>query len=244
MFTDSSTKFTRSENRKELLDAAPRGRLLRYDSRTGKLSTLLCGLHFPNGVQLLSDTELLVVESARFRILKVNLPKLSSVSTIESCAEYGSLWQLVNSTKGQIGTVSSAVSVFLDSAPGFLDNIRLNTYHREGNVGTSTNTVSLFVGVGTKSTQPFSLLWFAYQTKVLRDVVGKLVPMSLVEYLVPRYGLVIELDNTGQITRSFHSPSGRVAFISEAQRHPITGDMWLGSHSNPYIAILPSSSLD
>ena len=53
VFTDSSYKLTRSENRQELLDAAPRGRLLVFDQRRGRLSVVLCGMHFPNGVQIL-----------------------------------------------------------------------------------------------------------------------------------------------------------------------------------------------
>jgi sugar lactone lactonase YvrE len=68
-----------------VLDGAGRGRLLRWDPASGALETLLCGLHFPNGVQLLHQEpgpegegeSLLVVESSRFRILKVDLQALS-----------------------------------------------------------------------------------------------------------------------------------------------------------------------
>ena len=78
VFTDSSYKYTRSENRMELLDGAPRGRLFHYNLANKKLSVLLCGLHFANGVQQVPSGNrkksrfVLVAETTRFRILKVN----------------------------------------------------------------------------------------------------------------------------------------------------------------------------
>ena len=47
-----SYKHVRTQNREELLDAAPRGRLLRYDVKSKTMTVLLCGLHFANGVQV------------------------------------------------------------------------------------------------------------------------------------------------------------------------------------------------
>lgn len=64
-FSDTSYKHTRSENRQEILDGAPRGRLFSYNINTKELIVLLCGLHFPNGVQILNDREILLAESTR-----------------------------------------------------------------------------------------------------------------------------------------------------------------------------------
>lgn len=63
--------------------------------------------------------------------------------------------------------------------------------------------------------------------------------MKYVEKLIPKYGLIIVVDNEGNIIHSLHDPSGKIMYtISEAQRNPVTGDIWMGSHSNPYIGIL------
>lgn len=64
--------------------------------------------------------------------------------------------------------------------------------------------------------------------------------MRLVEHLVPSYGLVVEIDESGRALRSWQDPSGRaVSWISHAERNPRTGALWLGSHSNDFIGILP-----
>ena len=65
--------------------------------------------------------------------------------------------------------------------------------------------------------------------------------MRLVEHLVPAYGLVVEVDESGRPLRSWQDPGGRtVSWISHAERNPLTGALWLGSHSNDFIGILPA----
>jgi sugar lactone lactonase YvrE len=54
-FSDTSYKNTRSENRQEILDGSPRGRLFSFNIHRKELTVLACGLHFPNGVQILND---------------------------------------------------------------------------------------------------------------------------------------------------------------------------------------------
>lgn len=238
-FTDTSYKHHRSQNRQEILDGAPRGRLFSFDLRSRELTVLLCGLHFPNGVQALSTEEVLVVESTRFRILKMDLRKLDAERPVllTSCAENGSLKDYLDSNRR-----NGAISVFLDEVPGFMDNIRLDS-------GTSDTSFigrkRFFIGVGTKSSQPFALLWHAYQLTFLRNVVGKFLPMKYLEHLVPSYGLVIVVDEDGQVVESLHDSKGKeIKMVSEAQRHPITGDLLLGSHSNPFLGKLSSVILN
>jgi len=234
-FTDSSYKNTRSENRREVLDAAPRGRLFVFRSEKfqgdDKLRVLLCGLHFPNGVQLLSkgyfsrDKTVLVAEAARFRILNVDVSSSSGLyrnnDYLQSCSEDGSLHERL-SAKG------APVGVFIDQLPGFLDNIRKDSVY----------TDKYFVGIGAPSIQPFSLLHWAYQRIFIRQVVGKVVPMWLVEHLVPKYGIYVEFNRNGEIVSIPQDPTGRTCLISEVQRHPVTKQLWFGSHSNRYIGIL------
>jgi hypothetical protein len=67
--SDTSYKNTRSENRREILDGAPRGRLFSFNVNRKQLTVLACGLHFPNGVQMLNDREIILAESTRFRFV-------------------------------------------------------------------------------------------------------------------------------------------------------------------------------
>jgi hypothetical protein len=221
-FSDSSYKNTRSENRKEVLDGAPRGRLFSYNTREKKLTVLLCGLHFPNGVQLMSDGEILLVESTRFRVLKVNVKELGEKGEgrlLQSCSEEGSLYDyLAKDVPGKVP--GDLVSVFLDEVPGFMDNIRLDPKvvvsvpvpgsgsESESELGSESESRSglaieenhnakrnFFIGLGITSSRPFSVLWISYQSIILRDVIGKFLPMELVENLVPRYGLVLVVNS-------------------------------------------------
>jgi len=142
--------------------SAPRGRLFAFKSDKfhgdNMLRVVLCGLHFPNGVQLLSkgflakENTLLVAEAARFRILQVDVSSSSALyrsnEHLQSCSENGSLRHLLSAK-------AAAVGVFIDELPGFLDNIRVD----------NTNADRFFVGIGAPSVHPFSLLHWAYQVR-------------------------------------------------------------------------------
>ncbi|XP_059448297.1 protein STRICTOSIDINE SYNTHASE-LIKE 10-like [Corylus avellana] len=70
-FTDSSILFQRREWLHVILTGDTTGRLMKYDPRTNKVSVLLKGLAFPNGVALSDDRSFLVVaESGTFQILR------------------------------------------------------------------------------------------------------------------------------------------------------------------------------
>eukprot|EP01031_Cornospumella_fuschlensis_P031207 gene31207-37715_t len=231
-FTDSSYLHTRSENREEALDGAPRGRLFRYNLHSKQLHVMMCGLHFPNGVQHINfngKMTVLVGELARFRILQVDVehPDTLSGHYTESCVEDGSLHGAIEKHSFR----DTGVGVFADSVPGVVDNIRLHKDH-------------VYVGLGSKSAKPFSIIYLAYQSLWLRQVIGKLAPMKHVEKLLPKYGLVLVYDQVGQIVASYHDPAGKTtSFISQATVHPLTGDMWIGSHSEAFVAILPRKYL-
>jgi hypothetical protein len=276
-FTDSSYLHSRSHNREELLDGAPRGRLLEYDLRTRKLRTLVCGLHFPNGVQIYSQasyspdsddqteadisadatsTKLLVAELTRFRVLLIDTgaSEFSAAydgkareadervfSLLRNCGESGSLDKAVHFPQVP---ARPAIKIFLDSAPGCLDNIREDIYFASKQPAESPQK-RFIIGVGTTSVKPFPLLWHAFQYYFLRDLVGRFVSMQWVEKLVPKYGLALVLDEEGAIVTAWHDKTGRaVHLISEADRHPRTGDVWLGSHSVHHISIVKRADVD
>ncbi|CAM9414400.1 unnamed protein product [Chrysoparadoxa australica] len=64
--------------------------------------------------------------------------------------------------------------------------------------------------------------------------------MSLIEKAVPKYGLVLEFDTKGTVVKSYHDPTGRTPFVSEAHRSKSSGFLFLGSHSNAFLARVSS----
>ena len=69
LFTDSSKKFSRRDNRLECLECRGNGQLLHYNPTDGSVHVLVDGLHFPNGMCLSADgNSVLIVESTRVRI--------------------------------------------------------------------------------------------------------------------------------------------------------------------------------
>lgn len=265
LFTDSSYKHSRAKNRFEVVDGAPRGRLLQYSPHTNQVRTLLCGLHFPNGIQFLPakhgtsssgiwhhhhKDELLVVELARFRVLKVNITQLaieeSAHSFLTSCSGPSNrVTQYLLSPPKQPTTdpVSPALSVFVDSLQGVPDNIRLNRYRVRTKRSQGEIVQYVLIGSASKSARPFSFLWFLYQSTIARQVIAKIFPVKLWDLFIPKYGMVIAVDLEGKVLGTFQSPKGKIAWISEAQRHPMTGDLWIGSHASPYLAIVPSKHI-
>jgi len=212
--------------------------------RSRRLHVLLCGLHFPNGVQRLPSatpsSKLLVVESGRFRILLVDADRLLreqrladrnvAPPLLQNCGEHGSLKDALNSS-----TEDVPVSVFLGSLPGYPDNVRLTHSRRHGQI--------ILVGLAAKSSLPFSLLYTAYQSLWVRDVLGRVLPMKMVEKLIPRFGLVLASKLDKSIVSVLQDSSGSLAFVSEAQIHPSTGDLWLGTHHSPSCLSILSESL-
>ena len=163
---------------REILDGAPRGRLFQYSLGSGRLRLVLCGLHFPNGVQLLrkvdGGSEVLVAESSRFRVLKVNLSSNALLNAVhpQRCDEKGYLHDALSVHPSAAAYERFGVAVFYDSAPGIVDNIRLSI---SPSLSTSGQGRRFLLALGSKSTQPFSLLWLSYQTIFLRQLIGNVV---------------------------------------------------------------------
>ncbi|XP_011016502.1 PREDICTED: strictosidine synthase 1-like [Populus euphratica] len=73
-FTDNSIYFQRREYLLAIINADRTGRLMKYDPNSKKVTVLLKGLAFPNGVALSKDNSfILVAESFTMRILKFHL---------------------------------------------------------------------------------------------------------------------------------------------------------------------------
>lgn len=53
--------------------------------------------------------------------------------------------------------------------------------------------------------------------------------------LLPKYGLLLEVDKEGRIIKSFHDPTGEtVPSVSEAEEH--NGVLYLGSYYLPFLS--------
>eukprot|EP00611_Tribonema_gayanum_P020433 TRINITY_DN372_c1_g1_i1.p1 TRINITY_DN372_c1_g1~~TRINITY_DN372_c1_g1_i1.p1 ORF type:complete len:497 (-),score=188.54 TRINITY_DN372_c1_g1_i1:636-2126(-) len=264
LITDSSWKHARFNNRLEILDAAPRGRLLRFDPADGSLKTLLCGLHFANGVVIRGGTTALIAESLRFRVLEVPLAALSADAG-DASATAAAL------TRCNGAALPPHVRVLAVNLPGFADNLEESAPYEDGSGadagggeviesdesvergseipaamtagssgggGGGGGGVTLLVGVGTRAAKPFSLLHYMFWLPLAaRSAVVALLGPALMERLIPRYGLVLQLNaQTGEVQASYHDPTGRVPFVSTALRHPTMGYLFLGSSQNPFLA--------
>ena len=238
--TDSSYRYMRCQNRQLIIEGSPTGRLFLYDTFTPfKLQLLVSDLHFPNGVQLLDDhNTLLIAESCRFRLIQIDTTRLLTYLHLKQEISH-SLPSLISNSS------SSSVKIYLSSLPGFIDNIRSIPSNQLppplSNLSPSSSISFpqyLTISLGTLACKPFSLLHTIYRSIWLRKVIGSIIPMRYLEYLVPSYGLVGILNvNTGAIDYSYHDPSGQTPLISQASIHPLTGDMWLGSHSNKFLGL-------
>jgi hypothetical protein len=240
--TDSSSRHHRCQNRQAIIDGAPTGRLFLFNTSAEHkhLSLLISSLHFPNGVQFLSQASplsvpsLLLIESSRFRILRVRttdlLTHLLSIGNGDTDA--------ITSLPSLLESPSSGVTVYLSSVPGFMDNIRSIPLSPFLPPELPTATPLYTLSLGTLSCQPFSLLHLLYQSYWLRIIIGRVLPMRYLEHAVPAYGYIAILsETTGGVVTSFQDPTGRTPFLSQGNFHPLTGDLWLGSHSNKYLAI-------
>jgi len=219
--TDSSTKWLIKESMMELLELAPNGRILHYDPRTKKTSELVSGLYFPNGLQLSPKQDFLIVaESTTHRLMKYHLK----------------------------GSKKGSMEVFADNLPGIPDNVRSNGRggYWVGLIGTR-----LPGQVGGDLVAPYPLV----RTVVARSIyllqsffatVGTIIPNQLCDslehwlphianakYVVPKYGLAIELNERGDIIRSLHDKTGNTCFISHVEEHE--GHVYLGSPWNNFI---------
>ena len=98
-FTDASDKFPLKDYLLDMLEARPHGRLMRYDPATGKVTVLISGLHFANGVALSRNEDFVLVnETYTYSIHRYWLT----------------------------GPKAGTKDIFIQNLPGFPDNISSN----------------------------------------------------------------------------------------------------------------------
>lgn len=121
------------------------------------------------------------------------------------------------------GPKTGSTEVFIDNLPGMPDNIR------------PSSNGGYWVGIAMVNTRRGPLTMdFLAPLPWLRSAIAKVVDVTALQAYLPQYGLIIELNQKGEIVQSLHDPTGKVApSVSEVLD---TGDaLYLGSYHAPYL---------
>lgn len=115
-FTDSSSKFSRTEVMKEVFESKPTGKLLHYNPIDDSLTLIKSGLNFANGIHASTNGEfLLISETTTCRITKyVHLFSILLIHLFTFCFCFR--YHLVGSKAGTL-------EPFIKGLPGLPDNI-------------------------------------------------------------------------------------------------------------------------
>jgi len=123
------------------------------------------------------------------------------------------------------GPKKGQLEEFVSNLPGIPDNIIY-----------SHKLEQYFIGFGSKRSEPFSLIDLAYRYPIITKIVTKILSADSMLKLIPKYGIVLGIDNTGKIITNLQEPSGKIAYISEVVEYD--GYLYMGSFMNPYMSRL------
>ncbi|XP_041469519.1 adipocyte plasma membrane-associated protein-like [Lytechinus variegatus] len=121
------------------------------------------------------------------------------------------------------GPMTGSTEVFIDNLPGMPDNIRPS---RNGGYWVGFAFASSRRGLLTADLlAPYP--W-------IRRLIAKVIDPTQIVNLMPQYGLIIELNQEGEIVQSLHDPTGKIVpSVSEVLD---TGKaLYLGSYHAPYL---------
>lgn len=244
--SDASTEWDLYDVAYTVAEGDSTGRIISYNSQSGKVKVELAGLPFPNGLELTDDKSALLLclfnQRAIYR------------------------YHLNGSKAGTMAPLAT-------SLPGEPDNIKRSrdqnreTYwvglysgrnkHNPHWLADTLKGVSPYLtrfglrlgrAIGFAIEQTGVLLNNDYLTGIGFDFkTGHLLNVG-----VCNYGLVVEIDGkSGQVLHSLHSPDGATCALSEAFEVKQTGDVQtgerhflFGSYANPYLGklVLPKSA--
>lgn len=221
--SDSSTKYSNTNILRGTLLHDNHGRVLAYSIETNRVSVLVDGLSFPNGIQLSHDKKtLLVNEMNRRRILQVTLD----------------------------GASKGNYTVFTPSMPGEPDNIRAasnNSYWVAINLARNGSEKVLFDYLSNKAcaTENFvkmNNLVAEYLRLVAQtthrvdyiDVADRLSSYEFVSEMASHQGSFLLIDADGKITKRY--ASNRFDFFSNPVEYK--KQLLIGNDRNPYIVVV------
>jgi len=103
------------------------------------------------------------------------------------------------------------LSVLLENLPGLPDNIRPRPL-------SPSLAPTYWVGMSSKRASPFSLIDLGAFLPWSRIIISKLLPSpSWLTTFIQKFGLIIEIDEHGNIIQTLQDPSGYTPFISEVE---------------------------
>lgn len=221
--TDASRRFSAQEldstfeaSVLDILEHSCTGRLIAIDPNTLRTRVALSGLCFPNGLAFHPDGKTLYLsETGTFRILRVNLPKLSVAFSSQGAIGAPTLDQALK---------QGAAQVMVANLPGYPDNLMRSPSGR------------LWVGL-TKPRSP--LVDELASRPFLRGVVLRL-PRAL--WPVPKaYGHVMAYNDAGQLVADLQDPSG--AYPETTSVTELDGKLFIQSLHAHSIGWVPESVL-
>jgi len=186
----------------DVLEHSCSGRLIAQDARTLQARVAIQGMCFPNGLAFSGDGRTLFVsETETYRILAIDLARLSVVRTAEGDNGVPTLAQAMQ---------QGAARVLIDNLPGFPDNL------------TRAPSGRIWVGL-TKPRSP--VIDFAAAHPILREVTLRL-PHAL--WPVPKaYGHVLAFNDAGRVVDDLQDPTG--AYPETTAATEAGGRLWIQS---------------
>lgn len=188
--TDASRRFGAQESGGtfeasvlDILEHSCTGRLIAQDPATLQARVALTGLCFPNGIAFSADgKQMFLSETATYRVLAIDLAKLSLVRTFDGHVGVPTIQQAMQ---------QGAAKVLIDNLPGYPDNLMRGEGGR------------IWVGL-TKPRSP--VIDAAAPHPIMRSITLRL-PRAL--WPVPKaYGHVIAFDDTGRIVVDLQDATG------------------------------------
>ncbi|XP_076308523.1 adipocyte plasma membrane-associated protein-like, partial [Tachypleus tridentatus] len=220
-FTDASTRWPLKRISFNVLEHDNQGRVIKFDPSTKETEVLLENLYFPNGIQLSADgNSLLIAESNKFRIIryyfqgpnkgkKTVFAKLPGEPDNIRPSKNGGYWVALCFSR-------HAGSPTLNDRLAPYPAIRKLVARLLHVTGTILNYFSQFVS-----------------SPAVKNYVHLVESGKFLLNLMPRYGMVVELDKNGKIIRSLQSSDDQVAMLSEVLEH--NKNLYIGSFINPFL---------
>lgn len=196
----------------DILEQQCTGRLVVYDPQLERSRVALSGLCFPNGLAFSQDGQsLFVSETGRFRILKLNLARLTTTRSTQGISDVPSLKNAMD---------QGAATVLIDNLPGYPDNL---TRGEQGRI---------WVGLTKPRSAPADLT-AAYP--MARSLMLRL-PRALWP-VPPAYGHLIAFDEQGHIVDDLQDPSG--AYPETTAASELGGMLFVQSLNADRIGFMP-----
>jgi len=134
------------------------------------------------------------------------------------------------------GPMKGQRKTFINNLPGFPDNIRKSV------------SGTYYVGLsGIRHSGEVSLLDRLGEYPLIRKLIVQAIPerflVRLFTSIKPKYGFVLEFDESGKIVRSFQDPSGAV-IPDVSQASDDMTHLYLGSFHSDFIAKVPNKGLN